>query len=163
MKNSRKKGFTLIELLVVISIIGLLASVVLTSLNSARVKARNTRRIVDIKQLVNAFHLGLDANNSNFPSTGGVWACISATCYGGWAPPVFDAVPAVDAYLAPYISKPVDPPDGTRANGGYLYNYWAGGPLGAGYYLNWLIEPGGTCNPGVINGTDVNQCLLKID
>ena len=48
-----QKGFTLIELLVVIAIIGILSSVILASLNSARKKGRDSRRLQDLRQITN--------------------------------------------------------------------------------------------------------------
>jgi len=60
----QNKGFTLIELLVVIAIIGILSSVVLASLNSAREKSRDAKRISDVKQLQLALELSYDTNNA---------------------------------------------------------------------------------------------------
>ena len=68
MKN-KSSGFTLIELLVVISIIGLLSSIVVSSLNGARTKARAARRKADISQLKKAFELYL-SNNVTYPIFG---------------------------------------------------------------------------------------------
>lgn len=61
------RGFTLIELLVVIAIIGVLASIVLASLNTARRKSRDARRLADIKQTQLALELYFDANSSTYP------------------------------------------------------------------------------------------------
>jgi prepilin-type N-terminal cleavage/methylation domain-containing protein len=51
MKKVISRGFTLIELLVVIAIIGILASIVLVSLNSARSKGKDTRILSDVNQI----------------------------------------------------------------------------------------------------------------
>lgn len=65
--RNKNKGFTLIELLVVIAIIGLLASVVLLSLNSARQKSRDAKRLSDIRQVASAMELYFNDKNS-YPS-----------------------------------------------------------------------------------------------
>lgn len=53
----KKYGFTLIEVLIVIIIIGILAAAVVLALNNSRAKARDVRRITDIKQMQTALEL----------------------------------------------------------------------------------------------------------
>jgi prepilin-type N-terminal cleavage/methylation domain-containing protein len=48
MKNNQK-GFTLIEMLVVVAIVGLLSSVVVVGVGGARQKARDTKRVADMR------------------------------------------------------------------------------------------------------------------
>jgi len=62
--RKQQKGFTLIELLVVIAIIGILATIVMVSLNTARQKARDARRVSDVRQLQLALQMYYDTNGS---------------------------------------------------------------------------------------------------
>ncbi len=49
--KSQQKGFTLVELLVTIGIIGILATVTVVSIQSARTKAQDARRLSEIRAL----------------------------------------------------------------------------------------------------------------
>ncbi|MBX4189083.1 type II secretion system GspH family protein [Candidatus Parcubacteria bacterium] len=69
-----EKGFTLIELLVVIAIIGILSSVVLASLNSARGKGQDAKVKSQLAGVKNAAAIYAD-DNSNFGP-------VSADCTG---------------------------------------------------------------------------------
>ncbi len=63
-KNLVSSGFTLIELLVVIAIIGILSSIVLASLNTARTKGKDAARISNVKSLKTALELYYDDHNT---------------------------------------------------------------------------------------------------
>ena len=70
-KTKIAKGFTLIELLVVIVIIGILATLATVTLGSARAKARDARRISDIKQIQTALELFYN-DTGGYPVSGSV-------------------------------------------------------------------------------------------
>ncbi len=122
--NNIQGGFTLIELLVVIAIIGMLSSVVLASLNSARVKARDAKRKSDLKQLQLALEFYYDTNNA-YPSGG------AGSDQSWWANNTGSGIltPLVANGLIP--SLPHDPGKnayvGSGCGGAQFYAYWSDG------------------------------------
>jgi prepilin-type N-terminal cleavage/methylation domain-containing protein len=113
-KNKHNYGFTLIELLVVIAIIGILSSVVLASLNGARLKGRNAKRLSDMRQIQIALEMYYNSNGS-YPIGGGLSEC---NAWGGLA-----ASNVIPGLVPTYIpSFPADPTMDKVANTScYLY------------------------------------------
>jgi prepilin-type N-terminal cleavage/methylation domain-containing protein len=110
--SQKKKGFTLIELLVVITIIGLLASVVLASLSTARASARDAARVSTVKELQKALELYRNANGRNYPCftlncaiTGSQGSSLSVNGTGAG---VFPNNTNFDAAIAPYLTVPLE-------------------------------------------------------
>jgi len=146
------QGFTLIELLVVISIIGLLSSVVLASLNTARMKSRDARRQSDLRQLEIALEFHYDSfgsytlpeNMCTDTSYGGMGSCGSAGGTGDW-----DANSDLrDLVTNGFIpALPLDPTNTSVYK--YTYEPWnanQGGYTNAGqaYDLCATLEAGGS-------------------
>lgn len=117
-------GFTLIELLVVIAIIGILSAVVLASLNSARQKSRDAKRISDLKQLQLALELYFDDNSSTYPAT------LAPLVTGGYIPTI-----------------PRDPNDVA-----YSYAALGSGALCTSFHLGATLE--NSNNPALDNDSD---------
>jgi prepilin-type N-terminal cleavage/methylation domain-containing protein len=145
--NRISRGFTLIELLVVIAIIGILSSVVLASLNSARVKGRDARRVSDVKQLQLALELYYD-NNQSYPVGSGA---ASTTL--------------VDLVSANFISSiPQDPTN----SGSYTYSYASANLDGTAcsattcpsYIVRAAIEGSGAVPAGDVDDAGTNSAGL---
>ncbi|MFH0851996.1 MAG: type II secretion system protein [bacterium] len=142
MKNN---GFTLMELLVVVAIIGILASIVLVSLNSARAKARDAKRLQDIRQIQSALDLYYDKYGA-YPVSGN---CAATLPNSGWCNSVESLssnswIRNGSSNLSEFIGKdPIDPKQGSSANwapsGGGTYFYYANGYGGAGQWYMIIL------------------------
>jgi prepilin-type N-terminal cleavage/methylation domain-containing protein len=119
-------GFTLIELLVVVSIIGLLASVVLASLNQARIRARDTKRIAEVGAILTALSLFYDEH--------GRYPCHAHDA--SYSNPNFLGILKDEGLIS---DTPMDP---TNTYDGLLYYY----------YLSYNSPTGGPCGQSAVVG-----------
>ena len=120
--KSNKKGFTLIELLVVISIIGILASVVLSSVSSAKTKTRDSKRKQDMIQLRTALELYRGTNGSYPLANTGGWGGVNVVPCGAANGTVSGASAYISGLTPNFISAlPVDPSPIQWTCNGYLY------------------------------------------
>lgn len=104
----KQRGFTLIELLVVIAIIGLLSTLAVVALNSARLKARDAKRVADVKQIQTALELYFN-DQSGYPVVvGTLGSDANLACLGTIG---FAASGCADPYMGLVPSNPE--PNGT--------------------------------------------------
>lgn len=134
-----KKGFTLVELLVVIAIIGLLATIAFISLNSARSKARDAKRISDVRQVMSSLELYY-ADQNGYPTDGS--AGLSPAVAWGTPLAVLTA-PIMYIGIIPSVVTPVDGTCGTANN----------------YYYESLDSAGATCDGAPCATYKIRFCL----
>lgn len=131
------KGFTLIELLVVVAIIGILATVVLASLNSASAKARDARRLADMRTLQTIMEKYYIENGSYFHQSSPHMTSSNDFASRTWAQlgtAIGETLPA----------DPVNEAGGSAESGYLTYTYIASGAAtycaGQGYLITFNLE-----------------------
>lgn len=134
-KSDTKRGFTLIELLVVIAIIGVLSSAVLASLNTARSKSRDARRMADIRQLQIALDFYYDTYGY-YPESSWLYSYSSS-----WT----NNTNSLAVALNPFIpTLPIDPTNASTPpySSGLSYGYYAqsyGDTVSSGAGCSWYM------------------------
>jgi general secretion pathway protein G len=117
--NKNNHGFTLIELLVVVAIVALLSSIVFASLNTARAKGRDAKRLSDLQQIRTALELYYNDNNGTYPTTGNAYW---GNCSGFFSKGVSGPGGYIPNLAPTYIPVlPLDP-NPISSNTCYVYN-----------------------------------------
>lgn len=103
-------GFTLIELLVVVSIIALLSTIILSSIQDARIKAENTQKEEITRQYMSALEL-YRSKYGSYPGTyvnDNTWVCVGFTSADSLCvdSPIADADISVNTAFAEFIPGP---------------------------------------------------------
>lgn len=162
--KKQNRGFTLIELLVVIAIIGILSTVVLTSLTTARKKGRDARRLEDLKSIANNVAI---AHNGSYPTP-------FAGCTGASATVDICSAAAGSPDLTAFTDPSVDPQGtacGKTASAVCNYVIGAASLAASPTTENWevcaYLEAGGgpRSDPGMVqissasNGSVKTGCL----
>ena len=130
--DGKSRGFTLIELLVVIAIIALLASILLPSLNRAKMLARRVNCASNIRQLGLAFGMYANSWKAWFPQ---IRDQGHVPLKGIWADKLYnDSLNNVKVFHCPSVSDRIFTPNATGGGRKMAYGMeWAlGGVLSLG-------------------------------